>query len=407
MPDPINQINTPLSLYVHWPFCLSKCPYCDFNSHVAGKIDTDAWQAALLTELTFMAEQADRLARPETGRFELKSIFFGGGTPSLMPPQIAAAVIDKASSLFSLADTCEVTAEMNPTSVEIAKLKQFADAGINRVSVGIQSLDPNGLTFLGREHSTDEALAALDAAQRYFESVSADLIYGLPNQTENNWSGQLDRILDFGLSHLSCYQLTIEPGTIFHTRTRQGDILTADDDHVADLYLLTDERLTKAGLPGYEVSNYARPGKESAHNLNYWRSGDWVAIGPGAHGRLSTPDGRLVMENRKSPDGWLADVRATGHGCQQQTIETHRQSFEDYWMMGLRLNDGVAWPAPTAFGGQGYKLNKRWLDMFLTEGWLEQTPHYLRPTRQGRLRLNTILVHLLSDEDKGLKDQVL
>ena len=232
-----------------------------------------------------MAEQADTLAQPPTGRFQLNSIF-GGGTPSLMPPQIAAAVIDKACGLFSWHD-CEITAEMNPTSVEIAKLKQFADAGINRVSVGIQSLEPDGLSFLGREHSTDEALAAR-MRHCVAGSVSADLIYGLPDQTTDNWSGQLDRILGFGLSHLSCYQLTIEPGTVFHTRARQGDILTADDDHVADLSLLTDERLTAAGLPGYEVSNYARPGKESQHNLNYWRSGDWVAIGPGAHGRLST-----------------------------------------------------------------------------------------------------------------------
>lgn len=406
MPDPVIPNNTSLSLYVHWPFCLSKCPYCDFNSHVAGQIDADAWQAALITELAFMAEQAGTLAQPPTGRFQLNSIFFGGGTPSLMPPQIVAAVIDKACGLFSLADDCEITAEMNPTSVEIAKLKQFADAGINRVSVGIQSLEPDGLSFLGREHSTDEALAALDAAQRHFGSVSADLIYGLPDQTTDNWSGQLDRILGFGLSHLSCYQLTIEPGTVFHTRARQGDILTADDDHVADLYLLTDERLTAAGLPGYEVSNYAQPGKESQHNLNYWRSGDWVAIGPGAHGRLSTQQGRLVMENRKSPEGWLADVSANGHGCQQQMVETHRQSFEDYWMMGLRLNDGVPWPDPAAFGGQGYRLNTRWLDMFLSEGWLEQTSTYLRATRQGRLRLNTILVHLLSDEDNELRDRV-
>ena len=405
MSESVSQNKTPLSLYVHWPFCLSKCPYCDFNSHVAGQIDADAWQAALITELTFMAEQAGTLARAETGGFELRSIFFGGGTPSLMPPQIAAAVIDRASCLFSLADHCEITAEMNPTSVETAKLKQFADAGINRVSVGIQSLDPVGLTFLGREHSTDEALAALDAAQHHFGSVSADLIYGLPNQTEANWSDQLDRILGFGLSHLSCYQLTIEPGTVFHTRARQGDNLTADDDHVAELYLVTDERLKAAGLPGYEVSNYAQPGKESQHNLNYWRSGDWVAIGPGAHGRLSTPQGRLVMENRKSPDGWMADVRANGHGCQHRSVETSRQSFEDYWMMGLRLNEGVPWPAPAAFGGNNYGLNAHWLDVFSAEGWLDQTSTHLRATRQGRLRLNTILVHLLSDEDNNLRDQ--
>ena len=405
MSEPLSQHRTPLSLYVHWPFCLSKCPYCDFNSHVAGRIDTEAWQTALTTELTFMAEQASMLTGVEREKFELNSIFFGGGTPSLMPPQIVAALIDRASGLFTLAEQCEITAEMNPTSVEIAKLKQFADAGINRVSVGIQSLDPDGLNFLGREHSTEEALSALDGAQHYFDSVSADLIYGLPNQTAANWSHQLDRILSFDLSHLSCYQLTIEPGTVFHTRARQGDILTADDDDVADLYLITDERLKAAELPGYEVSNYARPGKESQHNLNYWRSGNWVAVGPGAHGRLSTPKGRLVMENRKSPDGWLADVNANGQGCQHQTIETSRQSFEDYWMMGLRLNEGVPWPAPAAFGGNDYELNTYWLDVFSAEGWLDLTSGYLRATLQGRLRLNTLLAHLLSDQHSDLRDQ--
>ena len=407
MPEPISQKNQPLSLYVHWPFCLSKCPYCDFNSHVAGSIDTDAWQKALITELTFMAEQADKLAGSETGRFELTSIFFGGGTPSLMPPQIVKEVIEHAARLFSLSQTCEITAEMNPTSVETAKLKQFADAGVNRVSIGIQSLDPNGLSFLGREHSADEALAALDAARLHFDSVSADLIYGLPQQTADNWTDQLDKMLSFGLSHLSCYQLTIEPGTIFHTRARQGDILTADDDEVAELYILTDDRLNAAGLPGYEVSNYARPGRESVHNMNYWRSGNWLAIGPGAHGRLSTQQGRLLLENRRSPDGWLADVKANGHGCEQQTFETTRQSFEDYWMMGLRLNDGIIWPAQAAFGGQEHQLNPVWLNIFLSEGWLEKTDSGLRATRQGRLRLNTMLVHLLSEDGESITDQIL
>jgi len=395
MPDPVSQHRQPISLYVHWPFCLSKCPYCDFNSHVASSIDAEAWRQALLTELSFMAAQAHQLALSGGQTFELNSIFFGGGTPSLMPPQIAEAVIHHAASLFSLASDCEVTAEMNPTSVETAKLKQFADAGINRVSVGVQSLDPDGLAFLGREHSTEEALHAIEAAQTHFTSVSADLIYGLPDQTPENWTGQLDRISSLGLGHLSCYQLTIEPGTVFHTRARKGDILTADDDDVAELYLLTDDYLSAADRPGYEVSNYAKPGQESVHNLNYWRAGNWLAIGPGAHGRLTTPRGRLLMENRKSPDGWLADVKTDGQGCYRQTIETEQQSFEEYWMMGLRLNEGVPWPAPQAFGGQRYQLDPRWLDIFSEEGWLEKTDTHLRATRQGRLRLNTILTHLL------------
>lgn len=406
MPATIDQKNPPISLYVHWPFCLSKCPYCDFNSHVAGSIDTDAWQTALVTELDFMAGQARRLTGTDAEGFELQSIFFGGGTPSLMPPEIAEAVIDRAAGLFSLAGDCEITAEMNPTSVETAKLKQFADAGINRVSVGVQSLDPDGLAFLGREHSSDEALAAVEAAQQHFRAVSADLIYGLPDQTEQNWTNQLETVLGLGLEHLSCYQLTIEPGTVFHTRARQGDILTADDDHVAGLYLLTDDILSAFGRHGYEVSNYAQAGGESVHNLNYWRSGDWLAVGPGAQGRLSTAGGRLLMENRKSPDGWLADVMSDGHGCYQQTTETARQSFEDYWMMGLRLNEGVPWPAPEAFGGQRYQLNDHWLDIFAAEGWLEKTAANLSATLQGRLRLNAILTHLLGDDAGQATDPV-
>ena len=405
MPEALDHAQHPVSLYVHWPFCLSKCPYCDFNSHVAADIDTDLWQTAMLAELDIMAELINMRSvfGQDTTRnkaFQLNSIFFGGGTPSLMPPRIAQAIIDRAAVLFSFADDIEITAEMNPTSVETAKLRQFADAGINRVSIGVQSLDPAGLLFLGREHSTDEALAALDAAQRYFSSVSADLIYGLPDQSLENWTAQLNKILSFGLGHLSCYQLTIEPGTVFHTRARKGDILTAEDDAVAGLYCLTDALLSDSGLYGYEVSNYAKTDQACYHNLNYWRSGDWLAIGPGGHGRLTTPQGRLLTENRKSPDGWLGDVLAGGQGRAQQTLETARQSFEDYWMMGLRLNDGIAWPTPDRFGGQSFRLNAHWLDIFKDEGWLEQTSSHLKTTLDGRLRLNMILARLL-DEESG------
>ena len=410
MPEAVDRTPHPVSLYVHWPFCLSKCPYCDFNSHVAADIDTDRWQKALLAELDIMAELIHTRSvygQDTTGRnkaFQLNSIFFGGGTPSLMPPRIAQAAIDRAAGLFSFADNIEITAEMNPTSVETAKLRQFADAGINRVSVGIQSLDPAGLSFLGREHSTDEALAAVDAAQRYFSSVSADLIYGLPDQTQENWTEQLETILSFGLSHLSCYQLTIEPGTVFHSRARKGDILTAEDDAVAALYCLTDALLSSSGLNAYEVSNYAKTDQASYHNQNYWRSGDWLAIGPGGHGRLTTPQGRLLTENRKNPDGWLGDVLAGRQSRAQQTLETPRQSFEDYWMMGLRLTAGMPWPAPDRFTGQTYRLNPHWLEIFKDEGWLAQTPTHLKTTLDGRLRLNMILARLLDDEATTLTD---
>ena len=395
MPATLNPQNHPLGLYVHWPFCLAKCPYCDFNSHVAGTIDTAAWQKALVTELDFKAKQAAETLSVDHRDIELKSLFFGGGTPSLMPPQIATEIIDCAASLFKIADDVEITAEMNPTSVETEKLSAFAQAGINRVSVGIQSLDEIGLKFLGREHDTKEALSALSAAKIFFPSVSADLIYGLPEQTPEKWTEQLNRLLSFEVGHMSCYQLTIETGTIFHTRARRGDVLTADDDVVAHLYLVTEEVLSNVGLHAYEVSNYAKLGQASAHNLNYWKAGDWLAIGPGAHGRLTTANGRMHMANRSSPNGWLSDVNKQGHGCETQMIETIYQSFEEYWMMGLRLCEGRPLTPPPAFGGADFVLQEDWLDIFIQEGWLEKNDSSVRATLQGRLRLNTILSRLL------------
>ena len=387
--------NDTISLYVHWPFCMAKCPYCDFNSHVAKTIDTNAWHRALLDELDYKTRQVFETLSRDGKQLELKSIFFGGGTPSLMPPQIAADIIDRAARLFRIADNIEITAEMNPTSVETESLSAFANAGINRVSVGVQSLDEDGLKFLGRKHDTTEALSALAAAKIYFPSISADLIYGLPHQTQENWANQLDKLINFELEHLSCYQLTIESGTIFHTRARKGDVLTADDDLVAHLYLVTEEVLSAAGLHAYEVSNYAKPEKASAHNLNYWETGNWLAIGPGAHGRLTTADGRLFTANRKSPDGWLSSVSRSGHGCELQTVETMNQSFEEYWMMGLRLCKGRPLIPPPAFGGKNLALNENWLDIFVQERWLELRNEHLRTTLEGRLKLNAILCRLL------------
>ena len=395
MPANLNLQNRSLSLYVHWPFCMAKCPYCDFNSHVATTIDTISWQKALVTELAFRARKASIALSVDHRNIELKSLFFGGGTPSLMPPQIAADIIDCAASHFKIADDIEITAEMNPTSVEREKLSAFANAGINRVSIGIQSLDENGLKFLGREHDTKEALSALATAKKFFPSVSADLIYGLPNQTPSKWINQLKKLLSFELGHMSCYQLTIETGTVFHTRTKQGHILTADDDAIAHLYVVTEEVLKEAGLHAYEVSNYAKPGEASTHNLNYWRAGDWLAIGPGAHGRLTTASGRLHMANRKSPDGWLSNVNKHGHGCEKQTVETISQSFEEYWMMGLRLCEGRPLIPPPTFGGTNFMIHQDWLNVFIEEGWLEIYDGSVRTTLQGRLRLNTILSRLL------------
>ena len=383
------------SLYIHWPFCLAKCPYCDFNSHVGDIIDPDHWQKALIQELENSAYHlAENLDRP-LNQLELSSIFFGGGTPTLMPPKLVAALIDKACDLFSVAENIEITAEANPTSAETAKLKGFKQAGINRLSLGVQSLTLEGLAFLGREHSTGEALDAVEKAAKLFSRWSADLIYGLPHQTLTNWQSQLDHIMGYQPNHLSCYQLTIEEGTVFHTLARKGAQLTAEADQVADLYLLTESVLAEYGLPAYEVSNYAGPEAVSRHNLNYWQAGNWLGIGPGAHSRISTKKGRLQQINRRSPTGWLAAVDAQKTGLDKAYYETAKQSFDEYWMMGLRLAAGREWPKDQLFAKEGLQLNESWLERFIEEGWLVSTPEKLATTLEGRLRLNSILSHLL------------
>ena len=384
-----------ISLYVHWPFCLAKCPYCDFNSHVAQDIDTAHWQRALIIDLERQAEKAYQQLDIPQGQLFLSSIFFGGGTPSLMPPAIIAALLDKAASLFQVAADIEITAEANPTSAETAKLKGFRRAGINRLSLGIQSLRSEGLDFLGREHSAKEALDALTQAAIIFPRWSADLIYGLPAQSLEDWDAQLDEITAYQPAHLSCYQLTIEPGTVFHTLHKKGALLTADTDKVADLYLHTEQRLQEKGLYAYEVSNYAEDGQASQHNLNYWQAGNWLGIGPGAHGRLTTKQGRYNRVNRRSPAGWLDAVNTAGSGLDTEAIETPQDYFNEYWMMGLRLADGVKWPSPGQFGDSRLTLNSQWLDLFIKEGWLMASDSHLATTLEGRLRLDTILGHLL------------
>ncbi len=388
--------STSLSLYIHWPFCVSKCPYCDFNSHVAGEVDEETWLNALSAELDHMAALAKETLGAKT--ICLETIFFGGGTPSLMPPKIVSALIDRADALFSLPETIEITAEANPNSSEMAQMRSFQHAGINRLSIGIQSLEPRDLTLLGRAHSEDEACYALELACRLFNRVSADLIYGLPNQSAKNWESQLNRIFDFGITHLSAYQLTIEPGTVFHSQTRSGAVLTADPDHVADLYELTEEITATAGLPAYEVSNYASPAAQSRHNLTYWRSGDWIAVGPGAHGRLTYPNTqeRRHFRLRRSPQGWLNDVTRLGHAIEEDKIEAHEDVISEYWMMGLRLVEGrpliphFTWAKDTAT-----ILDEDWKATFCQQGWLLESNGYLKTTLQGRLRLDYILGKLL------------
>jgi oxygen-independent coproporphyrinogen-3 oxidase len=318
-----------MALYVHWPFCVSKCPYCDFNSHVRGAIDTDAWRDALLNDLTH--EAALNGGRP------LSSIFFGGGTPSLMPPAIVASIINAASGYWQPTGDMEITLEANPSSVEAARFADLASAGVNRVSLGIQALDDQALHFLGRAHDVAEGLAALDVAQSVFDRVNFDLIYARPGQSEAAWEAELARGLAFGTDHLSLYQLTIEPGTRFATLVAQGKMTPADPDHAATLYEQTQAMTQAAGLPAYEISNHAKPGQESRHNLTYWRYGTYGGIGPGAHGRR----GGLATLRHKKPENWMAAVHRNGHGLQSEEPLAPADRAREALIMGLRLAEGV------------------------------------------------------------------
>ena len=320
---------TPLALYIHWPFCVSKCPYCDFNSHVRDSVDQDAWREALLADMAHEAALTkDR---------KLGSIFFGGGTPSLMPPETAAALINAAEALWGFADNVEITLEANPSSVEAANFVALAQAGVNRASLGLQALNDEALAFLGRAHREEESLRALDTAQRHFGRISIDLIYARPGQSPESWEVELARAIGFGTTHMSLYQLTIEPGTRFATDVAKRAWTPLDDDKAADLYALTQARMEAAGLPAYEISNHAAPGHESRHNLTYWRYQDYAGIGPGAHGRR----GGMATERHKKPENFLGAVARNGHGLKSETpLDTATQAMEAL-LMGLRLREGV------------------------------------------------------------------
>ena len=318
-----------LALYIHWPFCVSKCPYCDFNSHVRESVDQAAWRAALLQD---MAHEAGLLPGRRVG-----SIFFGGGTPSLMPPVTVAALIAAAEGHWGFTPDVEITLEANPSSVEAARFADLAEAGVNRISLGLQALDDASLVFLGRAHDVAEGLDALETAQRHFDRVSFDLIYARPEQSLDDWQTELGRAISFGTEHLSLYQLTIEPGTRFATLVTQGTLRPVDPDHGADLFELTRQMTAAAGIPAYEISNHARPGRESRHNLTYWRYGDYAGIGPGAHGRRST----LATVRHKKPENWIGAVARNGHGLQTEEQLPPAERAREALMMGMRLGEGV------------------------------------------------------------------
>ena len=321
---------SPLALYIHWPFCVSKCPYCDFNSHVRETVDDDAWRAALLADMAYEAALTP-------GR-KLTSIFFGGGTPSLMPPSTVAALIDAAAQHWGFADNIEITLEANPSSVEAARFADIAAAGVNRVSLGLQSLDDAALAFLGRAHSVAESLDALAVAQHHFGRVNIDLIYARPAQTASQWEAELRRALSFGTDHVSLYQLTIEPGTRFETLVRTGHFIPADDDDAATLYELTGQMTSAAGIPAYEISNHAKPSSESRHNLSYWRYDDYIGIGPGAHGRRLN----FATQRHKKPENFLSAVEHNAHGISSEDRLDAATRATESLLMGLRLAEGIS-----------------------------------------------------------------
>ena len=380
---------TPLALYVHWPFCKSKCPYCDFNSHVRASIDEARWRAALLTELE---RGGDELPGREIG-----SIFFGGGTPSLMEPATVGAIIDRAAARWNFAPDIEITLEANPNSAEAQRFKDFRAAGINRVSLGVQALDNASLKFLGRGHDRDEALAAIELARANFLRFSFDLIYARPGQTVAAWQAELDAALRLAGDHLSVYQLTIEQGTAFHTAHARGDFILPDEETAGVLYEMTQERLGAAGLPAYEISNHARAGEESRHNLAYWRYRDYLGLGPGAHGRITLDGEKFATANHRAPETWLAAVEANGHGTAQRTALSRDERREEMLMMGLRLREGIARDDFRHETGREIEdaLAPEPLRDLRDGGFLALDETGLRATEAGRQRLNAVLARLL------------
>jgi len=373
-------------LYVHWPFCLSKCPYCDFNSHVRARVDEQAFGTALVRELAEVAARMDAAPR-------LDSIFFGGGTPSLMPGSCVQSVIESAERRFGFAPDIEITLEANPTSVEAGRFHAYHAAGVNRVSLGVQALNDSDLRALGRLHSVDEAMRAVELARTVFSRVSFDLIYARPGQTLEAWEAELERALAVGCSHYSLYQLTYEEGTPFHAALARGLMKELDPDLASDMFEHTQQRMETAGLPAYEISNHARPGHESRHNLLYWRYGDYVGIGPGAHGRISMGSQRTATETERSPEKWLDRVSAEGLGILKWEPVSLDEQFSEALLMGLRLREGLDlnWLEDKC----RRKLSRERLDTLVERDLLAFDGRTLATTRSGRLVLNAILKALL------------
>jgi oxygen-independent coproporphyrinogen-3 oxidase len=372
-------------VYVHWPFCASKCPYCDFNSHVRHRpVDQERFVAAFRREIAHMAELAP-------GR-HVTSVFFGGGTPSLMRPGTVGAILDAIGAAWAVDSRAEVTLEANPTSVEAERFAGFRAAGVNRVSLGVQALNDPDLKRLGRMHSADEALAAIRIAATHFERYSFDLIYARPNQAPEAWRAELEATIAHAVEHLSLYQLTIEPGTWFERLHQAGKIAVPGEDEARALYEITQEVCEAHGLPAYEVSNHARPGAESRHNLVYWRYGEYVGVGPGAHGRLVRPNGRIATATERHPETWLGAVERDGHGIVEEEWLTAEAEGDEFLLMGLRLKEGVDPVRYTALTGR--RLDEGRIRSLEDEGFLDRRNTRLAVTREGFPVLNAVVGQL-------------
>jgi putative oxygen-independent coproporphyrinogen III oxidase len=361
-----------LAIYIHWPFCKSKCPYCDFNSHVVQQIDYEKWEQAYIKEIEHFADYISNKT--------ITSIFFGGGTPSLMPPFITDRIISKLNQLANFDKNIEITLEANPTSVELKKFYDFKSAGINRVSIGIQSLDKQNLKFLGREHSASEALEAIEKAQ-IFNNFSFDLIYALPEQTLEEWENELSKALTYANGHLSLYQLTIEKGTKFYSDFKSGKFVMPENDLAADFYNLTDSIMENYGLPSYEVSNYAKSGFESKHNMTYWQYGDYLGIGAGAHSRI-TLDNKTAIMMTHAPEKWVNSVFENGNGIQTKQSLTKEDIIFEKIMMGMRTKKGIK---------LGLIENQKATRNLIEQNLLEEKEGYIKATKQGFLVLNSII----------------
>ena len=385
-------LSEPLALYIHWPFCVSKCPYCDFNSHVREAVDQAGWLAALLADMAYEAALTP-------GR-RLSSIFFGGGTPSLMPPAKVDALIKAAEKHWGFTTDIEITLEANPSSVEAARFADLAAAGVNRVSLGLQSLDDAALAFLGRAHSVKESLDALDVAQSEFDRVNIDLIYARPDQTAVEWERELARAIGLGADHMSLYQLTIEPGTRFATLVREGKFAPADDDDSATLYELTQAITVAAGLPAYEISNHAREGQQSRHNLTYWRYGDYIGIGPGAHGRRL----KSGTQRHKKPENFLNGVERNSHGIVSEEALDRETRATEALLMGLRLAEGIDLTYISSRTGVAVDklLDSSAISNIKKLGLIGQIGQRVTITPQGMPLLDAILPHIVLVEPQAI-----